>query len=108
MAIRCPRKSAKKFNAAISNPIISNILSPFIRFIKDRKGIHQYPDPKMVIGSNYCDIGFDIDKFSGRLVILAATDNLIKGAAGSAVQCMNVMMKYPETRGIDSVPLHPV
>ena len=80
----------------------------FIRFIKDRKGIHQYPDPKMVIGSNYCDIGFEIDQFSGRLVILAATDNLIKGAAGSAVQCMNVMMKYPEIRGLDGIPLHPV
>ncbi len=81
---------------------------PFIRFVKDRKGLHRYPDPKMVVGSNYCDVGFEVDERAGRLVLLSATDNLVKGAAGSAVQCMNVMMNYPEAQGLEAPPLHPL
>ena len=81
---------------------------PFIRFVKDRKGLYRYPDPKMVIGSNYCDLGFEVDEKSSRLLLLSATDNLVKGAAGSAVQCMNVMMQFEETLGLEGIPLHPL
>jgi len=81
---------------------------PFIRFVRDRKGLYRYPDPKIVVGSNFCDIGFELDPHANRLVLLSATDNLIKGAAGSAVQCMNVMLGYDERTGLSGGGLHPV
>lgn len=81
---------------------------PFIRFIRDTKGLYKYPDPKFVVGSNFCDIGFDIDEKNSRLVALSASDNLMKGAAGSAVQCMNVMYGFEESDGLKYTPLTPV
>ncbi|MEM4298030.1 MAG: N-acetyl-gamma-glutamyl-phosphate reductase [Nitrososphaerota archaeon] len=81
---------------------------PFIRFIRDIKGLYRYPDPKAVIGSNFCDIGFEVDGHTERLVLLSATDNLIKGGAGSAVQCMNVMLGFDERKGLEAAGLHPV
>lgn len=81
---------------------------PFIRFVRDLRGLYRYPDPKAVVGSNFCDIGFEVDDYTGRLVLLSATDNLIKGAAGSAVQCMNVMLGFDERTGLESAGLHPV
>jgi len=81
---------------------------PFIRFVRDSKGIYRYPDPKILIGSNFCDIGFEIDTHSNRLVLLSAIDNLMKGAAGTAVQDMNIMMGFEETSGLKEVGLHPV
>lgn len=81
---------------------------PFLRFIRDTKGLYKYPDPKFVVGSNFCDIGFDIDERNARVVALSASDNLMKGAAGSAVQCMNVMKNFDETEGLKYTPVHPV
>jgi len=81
---------------------------PFMRIVKDRQGIYRYPEPKILIGSNYCDVGFDIDEESGRIVILSAIDNLMKGAAGNAVQAMNVMCGFPEIAGLSFPGLHPV
>lgn len=81
---------------------------PFIRFIRDRKGAFRFPDPKIVVGSNYCDIGFEIDEHTGRLVVMSAIDNLIKGAAGTAVQCMNIMLGFDEKTGLEQPGLHPV
>ncbi len=81
---------------------------PFIRIVKERHGAHRYPDPKVLAGSNYCDIGFAKDPHSDRLVIMSAIDNLMKGAAGNAVQAMNVMMGWPETAGLDFAGLHPL
>ena len=81
---------------------------PFIRFIRDTKGLYKYPDPKFVVGSNFCDIGFDIDEKNSRLVALSASDNLMKGAAGSAVQCMNVMHGFDESDGLRYTPVNPV
>jgi N-acetyl-gamma-glutamyl-phosphate/LysW-gamma-L-alpha-aminoadipyl-6-phosphate reductase len=81
---------------------------PFIRFIRDTKGLYKYPDPKFVIGSNFCDIGFDVDEKNARLVALSASDNLMKGAAGSAVQCMNVMHGFDESDGLKYTPVNPV
>ena len=72
---------------------------PFMRIVKDRQGIYRYPEPKILAGSNYCDVGFEIDPESGRIVIISAIDNLMKGAAGNAVQAMNVMCGFPETAG---------
>jgi N-acetyl-gamma-glutamyl-phosphate reductase len=66
-----------------------------------------YPATQFVKGSNFCDIGVKIDNRTGRIVILSAIDNLVKGAAGQAVQNMNLMCNLPETKGLLSVPLFP-
>ena len=66
-----------------------------------------YPATQFVKGSNYCDIGVKIDNRTGRIIILSAIDNLVKGAAGQAVQNMNLMCNLPETRGLLAVPLFP-
>jgi N-acetyl-gamma-glutamyl-phosphate reductase len=73
---------------------------PFIRLCsKDR-----LPDTLIVRGTNYCDIGFKLDERNNRLIIVSAIDNLVKGAAGQAVQNMNIMMGFDETAGLLSVP----
>ena len=81
---------------------------PFVRLVRDHQGIYRFPDPKVVIGSNYCDIGFELDNRNDRIVIMAATDNLVKGAAGNGMQCMNLMLGFEETIGLDAAPIHPV
>ena len=80
---------------------------PFIRYAKDREGLYNLPDPKIVNGSNFCDIGFELDEHVNRLVVLSATDNLVKGAAGQAVQCMNIMCGIDEKTGLQNPALHP-
>ena len=80
----------------------------FVRLIRDKNGLYKFPDPKFVVGSNFCDIGFDIDEDNGRLIALSASDNLMKGAAGSAVQNMNVMFGNDEAEGLLYTPLTPV
>ena len=82
--------------------------SYFIRLVRDKQGPFRLPDPKLVIGSNFCDIGFEIEERTRRLVTLSATDNLIKGAAGNAIQAMNLMMGFDEKTGLTMAPLHPV
>jgi len=81
---------------------------PFIRIIKEQEGIYRYPEPKLLQGTNYCDIGFELDKRSRRLVVIAAIDNLVKGTAGQAVQSMNLMCDFPETMGLEFTGLHPI
>lgn len=81
---------------------------PFVRLVKDRRGIYRYPEPKILAGTNFCDIGFAKDPGSKRLVVISAIDNLMKGAAGTAVQAMNVMMGWPEKAGLEFVGLHPI
>jgi LysW-gamma-L-alpha-aminoadipyl-6-phosphate/LysW-L-glutamyl-5-phosphate reductase len=81
---------------------------PFIRLVKQREGVHRYPEPKLLWGTNYCDIGFETDRDTGRVVVLAAIDNLVKGSAGQAVQCVNIMCGFPETTALEFSGLHPV
>jgi len=81
---------------------------PFIRLVKQKTGIFRYPDPKLLPGTNYCDVGFEVEEGTNRVVIIAAIDNLMKGAAGSAVQTMNVMLGWTETTGLEFPGLHPV
>lgn len=81
---------------------------PFIRIVKERTGIHRYPEPKLLAGSNYCDIGFERDPHSNRLVVLSAIDNLMKGAAGQAVQAFNIAFGFDETTGLEFPGLHPI
>jgi N-acetyl-gamma-glutamyl-phosphate/LysW-gamma-L-alpha-aminoadipyl-6-phosphate reductase len=82
--------------------------SYFIRMVRDKQGPFRLPDPKVVIGSNFCDVGFETEERTGRVVALGAIDNLIKGAAGNAVQSMNLMLGLDEKMGLTQVPLHPV
>jgi N-acetyl-gamma-glutamyl-phosphate/LysW-gamma-L-alpha-aminoadipyl-6-phosphate reductase len=79
---------------------------PFIRLVKESQGIYRYPEPKILVGSNYCDIGFELD--GTRLVVISAIDNLMKGAAGQAVHAMNVMCGFEETQGLEFSGLHPI
>jgi len=79
---------------------------PFIRIVKERQGIYRYPEPKLLSGTNYCDIGFEMD--GTRLVVMSAIDNLMKGAAGQAVHAMNVMCGFEETAGLGFAGLHPI
>jgi N-acetyl-gamma-glutamyl-phosphate/LysW-gamma-L-alpha-aminoadipyl-6-phosphate reductase len=81
---------------------------PFVRLVRAKRGIHRYPEPKILTASNYCDVGFAADAGQRRLVVIAAIDNLMKGAAGSAVQTMNVMHGLPETVGLEFPGLHPI
>jgi N-acetyl-gamma-glutamyl-phosphate/LysW-gamma-L-alpha-aminoadipyl-6-phosphate reductase len=79
---------------------------PFIRIVKEKQGIYRYPEPKILAGTNYCDIGFELA--GSRLVVISAIDNLMKGAAGQAVHAMNVMCGFEETAGLDFAGLHPI
>jgi N-acetyl-gamma-glutamyl-phosphate/LysW-gamma-L-alpha-aminoadipyl-6-phosphate reductase len=81
---------------------------PFIRIVKAREGVHRFPEPKLLSGTNFCDIGFERDPSSNRLVVISAIDNLMKGAAGQAVQAFNIMHGLPETTGLEFAGLHPV
>jgi N-acetyl-gamma-glutamyl-phosphate reductase len=73
---------------------------PFIRILPDGRT----PDTSHVRGTNYCDIGFTLDERNGRLVLISAIDNLVKGAAGQAVQNMNLMLGLNETAGLKRTP----
>jgi len=74
---------------------------PFVRVMRT------FPQTKATLGSNWCLVHAMIDEANGRLVAFAALDNLVKGAAGSAVQNLNVMRGYPETSGLEALPLWP-
>lgn len=80
---------------------------PFVRLVNDRTGLYRYPEPRIVAGTNYCDVGFAVDEASGRIVVISAIDNLMKGAAGTAVQCLNLICGFPETTALTFAGLHP-
>lgn len=73
---------------------------PFIRIMPGST----YPETRWVKGTNYCDIGFAVDERAGRIVVVSAIDNLGKGAAGQAVQNMNILMGIDETTGLRQIP----
>ena len=81
---------------------------PFMRLVKERQGAYRYPEPKILSGSNFCDVGFESDPHSGRVVVISALDNLVKGGAGNGVQAMNCMLGLDETTGLSFAGLHPV
>ncbi|MEX2416354.1 MAG: N-acetyl-gamma-glutamyl-phosphate reductase [Paenibacillaceae bacterium] len=76
---------------------------PFVR-IRDEG---QWPATKEVWGSNYCDIGFAVDERTGRVTIISVIDNLVKGAAGQAIQNLNLMMGWDESEGLRMAPVYP-
>ena len=75
----------------------------FVRVLE--KGI--CPETKWVEGSNYVDVNFVIDERTGRVIMMGALDNLVKGAAGQAVQNMNLLFGLPESEGLELVPCFP-
>ncbi len=81
---------------------------PFIRLVKERAGVYRYPEPKVLAGTNFCDIGFEVDPHAQRIVIIAALDNLMKGAASNAIQALNCAMGWDETTGLRFTGLHPI
>ncbi len=81
---------------------------PFVRIVKEREGLFRLPEPKLLWGTNACEIGFERDAHARRLVVVSALDNLMKGAAGQAVQAFNIMHGIPETTGLEFAGLYPV
>jgi N-acetyl-gamma-glutamyl-phosphate reductase len=69
---------------------------PFVRLLGDER----LPDTKNVVGTNFIDIAWKIDNRTGRLIVMSAIDNIVKGASGQAVQCFNLMRGFPETAGL--------
>lgn len=82
--------------------------NPFLRVVREQRGIYRAPEPKILAGSNYADLGFELDENNGHVVAMCAIDNLMKGASGSAVQSMNLMMGWDETLGLEFTGLHPI
>jgi len=76
---------------------------PFVRVLPP--GV--MPGLKSVIGSNLCDISYAVDRENGRLVVVGAIDNLLKGQAGNALQNLNIMFGFPETMGLERTPVYP-
>ena len=98
-----------KLAGSISDTEVNEIYKSFYKdenFVRLCKA-GSYPATQFVQGANFCDIGVKIDSRTGRVVILSAIDNLVKGAAGQAVQNMNLMCNLPENTGLLSVPLFP-
>lgn len=93
----------------LSSQQVSDMYSSFYkeeRFVRlCRPGI--IPATQYVRGSNYCDIGFKVDPRTGRIIIISVIDNLVKGAAGQAVQNMNLVCGFDEAMGLETVPLFP-
>ena len=75
----------------------------FVRVLPDGS----FPATQYVRGSNFCDIGFKIDPRTGRIIVMSAIDNIVKGAAGQAVQNMNLVCGFPETAGLEGAPFFP-
>jgi len=66
-----------------------------------------YPQTKWACGSNLCYIGIEVDPRTGRVIVMSAIDNLIKGQAGQAIQCLNIMMGWDETLGLPKLGFYP-
>ncbi|MDQ0232283.1 N-acetyl-gamma-glutamyl-phosphate reductase [Metabacillus malikii] len=77
--------------------------SPFVRIRRE----NEFPATKEVYGSNFCDIGLKVDERTGRVTIVSVIDNLMKGAAGQAVQNFNIMCGFNETTGLQAAPIYP-
>lgn len=76
---------------------------PFVRVLPEGT----FPSTSHVRGSNFCDIGIAVDERTGRVIVVSAIDNLVKGASGQAVQNMNLMCGLPETLGLDLIGIFP-
>jgi N-acetyl-gamma-glutamyl-phosphate reductase len=87
------------------------LIGIYKEFYKDAPFVRVYesgePCTKNVAGTNYCDIGLSINAESGTVIVMSVIDNLIKGAAGQAVQNMNLICGLEETTGLKAIALYP-
>jgi N-acetyl-gamma-glutamyl-phosphate reductase len=90
----------------------ANFVELYRQFYEGRKFVRvrqdgRWPATKEVWGTNYCDIGFSVDERTGRITFISVIDNLVKGAAGQAIQNLNLMMSWDETLGLQFTPVYP-
>ena len=95
-----------------SLPTYEEVKAVYDKYYKDEKFVRVLekdvcPETKWVEGSNYVDVNFKIDERTGRIVMMGALDNLVKGAAGQAVQNMNLLFGFDEAEGLNLVPMFP-
>lgn len=95
-----------------SLPTYEEVKAVYDKYYKNEKFVRVlekdvYPETKWVEGSNYVDVNFKIDERTGRIVMMGALDNLVKGAAGQAVQNMNLLFGFDEAEGLNLVPMFP-
>ncbi|WP_435196193.1 N-acetyl-gamma-glutamyl-phosphate reductase [Natronomonas sp. EA1] len=81
---------------------------PFVRMASGGGGVYRYPEPKAVAGSNFAEVGFEVDPRNKRLVVFSAIDNMMKGSAGQAVHAANISFGLEETAGLEFTGFHPV
>ncbi|MEU3756688.1 N-acetyl-gamma-glutamyl-phosphate reductase [Streptomyces olivoreticuli] len=79
----------------------------FVRVVAQKRGLYRLPEPKILSGSNFCDVGFSVGDEPGTAVVVGALDNLVKGGSGNAVQCLNIRQGWPESLGLEFTGLHP-
>ena len=102
----------KKADGSMGLPDYEQVKAVYDKYYKDEKFVRVLekgicPETKWVEGSNYVDINFVIDERTGRIIMMGALDNLVKGAAGQAVQNMNLMFGLKESEGLELVPMFP-
>lgn len=95
-----------------SLPTYDELKAAYDKYYKDEKFVRVLPkdvvpETRWVEGSNFVDVNFKIDERTGRVIMMGALDNLVKGAAGQAVQNMNLLFGLPETEGLELVPVFP-
>lgn len=95
-----------------SLPTYDELKAAYDKYYKDEKFVRVLPkdvvpETRWVEGSNFVDVNFKIDERTGRVIMMGALDNLVKGAAGQAVQNMNLLFGLPETEGLELVPIFP-
>ncbi len=93
-------------------PTYEEVKAAYDKYYKNEKFVRVldkdvYPETKWVEGSNYVDVNFKIDPRTGRIIMMGAIDNLVKGAAGQAVQNMNLLFGFDEAEGLNLVPMFP-
>ena len=103
---------ATEYAKLVKNVTYQEIKAVYDTYYADEKFVRVldegiYPETKWVEGSNYVDINFMIDDRTGRIIMMGAIDNLVKGAAGQAVQNMNLMFGLKESEGLELVPMFP-
>lgn len=80
---------------------------PFVRTVAGG-GVYRYPEPKAVAGTNYAEVGFELDPSNKRIIVFSAIDNMMKGSAGQAIHAANIALGFEETAGLEFQGLHPV
>ena len=105
-------KPVQKADGSIGLPSYEDIKAVYDKYYKEEKFVRVLdkgvcPETKWVEGSNYVDVNFVIDERTGRIIMMGALDNLVKGAAGQAVQNMNLLFGLKESEGLELVPMFP-